>query len=122
VANNNNLTSGRFSEVPTEELKKIARKGGIKSGQSRNAGKKIKACINDLLKMKIDCKDLSFYSTFNPQQQRMTISEALAMALIYKGLTTGDTKVIEYIASLNEEGKTGSTYVELLRKVRGEEM
>ena len=83
MANNENLVSGRFSDMPSEELREIGRRGGIKSGESRNAAKKIKDNINDLLKMKIDCKELPFFATLMVWQTKVTISEALAMALIY---------------------------------------
>lgn len=132
MANNSNLVSGRFSELDTDRHKEISKKGGLKSGQARNRSKSIKNQLEKMLKIQIDCSSMSFTRLMESSNIKLSISEALAMALLYKGITTGDARTIEFIMKVNGEivGKDvtditsnrASTYEEALRICLGEEM
>ncbi len=128
---NDNLISGGFASIPHDEHKELSRMGGIKSGISRSKAKSLKLQLNKLLNKQINCSELPFSQLLLQEDREVSVSEALALALVYKGVVTGDPKVIEFIMKIIGEIKGNnvveidnnrtSTYEEALRKLLGEE-
>lgn len=106
--NDDNLKGYGFHERTASEQRELAKMGGEASGRSRKEKADFRRTLNKLLTTPIDSPD------WTPLLKALglpsTLESVICMAIIKKGIQTGDSKVFETIAKY--AGQSDKTDIE----------
>lgn len=106
--NTNNLIPN--SERTPEELKEIARKGGLKSGETKRRKANLKKAVKNIFEM--DVPDVEIKDTLEGMGIDASIENALIIALVKKGLYGDDVRAISELFKLADTDKKDSDIVD----------
>lgn len=106
--NTNNLIPN--SERTPEERKEIARKGGLKSGETKRRKANLKKAVKNIFEM--DVPDVEIKDTLEGMGIDASIENALIIALVKKGLYDDDVRAISELFKLADTDKKDSDIVD----------
>lgn len=99
--NTNNLIPN--SERTPEERKEIARKGGLKSGETKRRKANLRKAVKNIFEM--DVPDVEMKDTLESMGVDASIENALVIALVKKGLYDDDVRAISELFKIADSDK-----------------
>lgn len=99
--NINNLTPN--SERTPEERKEIARKGGLKSGETKRRKANLRKAVKNIFEM--DVPDVEMKNLLESMGVDASIENALVIALVKKGLYDDDVRAISELFKIADSDK-----------------
>lgn len=106
--NTNNLIPN--SERTPEERKEIARKGGLKSGETKRRKANLRKAVKSIFEM--DVPDVEMKDTLESFGVDASIENALVIALVKKGLYDDDVRAISELFKLADTDKKDSDIID----------
>lgn len=106
--NTNNLIPN--SERTPEERKEIARKGGLKSGETKRRKANLRKAVKNIFEM--DVPDVELKDTLESMGVDASIENALVIALVKKGLYDDDVRAISELFKIADSDKQDSDVID----------
>lgn len=106
--NTNNLIPN--SERTPEERKEIARKGGLKSGETKRRKANLKKAVKNIFEM--DVPDGEIKSLLESMGIDASIENALVITLVKKGLYDDDVRAISELFKIADSDKQDSDVID----------
>lgn len=106
--NINNLIPN--SERTPEERKEIARKGGLKSGETKRRKANLKKAVKNIFEM--DVPDVEIKDTLEGMGIDASIENALVIALVKKGLYDDDVRAISELFKIADSDKQDNDVID----------
>lgn len=106
--NINNLIPN--SERTPEERKEIARKGGLKSGETKRRKANLRKAVKNIFEM--DVPDVEMKDTLESMGVDASIENALVIALVKKGLYDDDVRAISELFKIADSDKQDSDVID----------
>lgn len=106
--NTNNLIPN--SERTPEELKEIARMGGLKSGETRRRKANLRKAVKNIFEM--DVPDVEMKDTLESMGVDASIENALVIALVKKGLYDDDVRAISELFKIADSDKQDNDVID----------
>lgn len=106
--NTNNLIPN--SERTPEERKEIARKGGLKSGETKRRKANLRKAVKNIFEM--DVPDVEMKDTLESMGVDASIENALVIALVKKGLYDDDVRAISELFKIADSDKQDSDVID----------
>ena len=106
--NINNLIPN--SERTPEERKEIARKGGLKSGETKRRKANLKKAVKNIFEM--DVPDVEMKDTLESMGIDASIENALVIALVKKGLYDDDVRAISELFKIADSDKQDNDVID----------
>lgn len=98
------------SERTPEERKEIARKGGLKSGETKRRTANLKKAVKNIFEM--DVPDVEMKDTLESFGVDASIENALVIALVKKGLYDDDVRAISELFKIAYSDKQESDVID----------
>lgn len=105
--NKNLIPSNQRSE---DERREIARKGGIKSGETRRRKANLKKAVKNIFEM--DVPDVELKDTLESMGVDASIENALVIALVKKGLYDDDVRAISELFKIADSDKQDNDVID----------
>lgn len=106
--NINNLTPN--SERTPEERKEIARKGGLKSGETKRRKANLRKAVKNIFEM--DVPDVEMKNLLESMGVDASIENALVIALVKKGLYDDDVRAISELFKIADSDKQDNDVID----------
>lgn len=106
--NTNNLIPN--SERTPEERKEIARKGGLKSGETKRRKANLRKAVKNIFEM--DVPDVEMKDTLESMGIDASIENALVIALVKKGLYDDDVRAISELFKIADSDKQDNDVID----------
>lgn len=106
--NTNNLIPN--SERTPEERKEIARKGGLKSGETKRRKANLRKAVKNIFEM--DVPDVEMKNLLESMGVDASIENALVIALVKKGLYDDDVRAISELFKIADSDKQDNDVID----------
>lgn len=98
------------SERTPEERKEIARKGGLKSGETKRRKANLRKAVKNIFEM--DVPDVEIKDTLESMGVDASIENALVIALVKKGLYDDDVRAISELFKIADSDKQDNDVID----------